>query len=181
MRRWTKLAVGAAAGVLPLLVGHAPATAATRDDSDAKAATFTSTSGATVDCGLTAAHSVNSDSGVLNVELITATSDDDPCRGGLVFSAQYVNRAGETARSNGLAEGAHRLLVTEFDAGSTAVTVDYGVTFANCTANCSHTLQTRTKVGARAGSRSALGRRPALRRRGGRARAATGYVAGRSS
>jgi len=141
VRLSTKLTVGAAAGLLPFLVGQPSAAAAFKADDDGGVVTYISTGGSRVNCSLSAAHTVDSDSGELTATLSTGTN----CRGGLQIVASYVDRHGDVVRSSASARSTQFLTLKEFNAGSTAVTVDHTVELANCASNCSHTLQTKTK------------------------------------
>jgi hypothetical protein len=140
MRLSKKLAFGAAAGVVPFLVVQTPAAAATAEDREDKVVTYTATGGATMDCALTAAHVVDTDTGDLSVVLVTAG-----CRGGLSITASYRDLSGASDLSSANTQGTEVLDMTEFNVGSTAVTVDYEVNISDCSANCDHTLQTKTK------------------------------------
>jgi hypothetical protein len=144
MRLSRKLALGAAAGVVPFLVGQSWAAAATAQDDDSiMGLSFTSTGGSTVLCNIEASHTVDSDSGLLEVALFT--DGNPPCRGALFLDVQYVNRHDEAARIHADSRGSTSQFATIEDAGSTAVTVDYSVSFDDCSANCIHNLQTKTK------------------------------------
>lgn len=67
-----------------------------------------------------------------------------PCRA-LILDIRYVNRQGGAARVFADSGGSNIQHATVRDVGSTAVTVDHSVVFDHCSANCSHTLQTKTK------------------------------------
>ena len=139
--------MGAAVGVVPFLVGQLPAAAATATDDDSITnLSFTSTDGSPVICNLFASHTVNTDfeeTGELEVQL--TTSGDALCRGHNFLDIRYVNRQGGAARVFSDSAGSNLQHATIRDVGSTAVTVDYAVLFDDCSANCSHTLQTKTK------------------------------------
>jgi hypothetical protein len=144
MRRSRNLALGAAAGVVPFLIGQSPAAAATAQDDDSITnLSFTSADDSPVSCNIFASHTVDSDLGELEVEL--TTSGDPLCRGGLFLDIRYVNRHDEAARVFASSGGSNLQHATVRDVGSTAVTVDYEVQFDDCSANCLHTLQTQTK------------------------------------
>ena len=144
MRRSRKLALGAAAGVVPFLVGQSPAAAATAQDGDSITnLSFTSTGGSTVTCNIFASHTVDLDVPELEVQL--STSGDPPCRGSLFLDIHYVNRHDEAARVFSSSGGSILQHASLRDVGSNAVTVDYNVLFDDCSANCSHDLQTKTK------------------------------------
>jgi hypothetical protein len=140
-RRSTKLVAGAAAaGLLPFLLGQSPAAAAFATESDARTVSFTANSGETVTCNIFAAHRVDTES-ALEIEFFMS---GDPCRGGLNVAFQYVDD-GETRFGGTFAANTTGYSASIPGAETTAVTVDYTLTFSNCSANCSHTFQTKTK------------------------------------
>ena len=147
MRLSRKLALGAAAGVIPFLVGQSPAGAATAQDDDSITnLSFTSADGSPVICNIFASHTVDTDfEEVGDLEVQLAMSGDSLCRGHLFLDIRYVNRQGGAARVFADSGGSNLQHATVRDVGSTAVTVDHSVLFDDCSANCSHTLQTKTK------------------------------------
>ena len=146
MRLSKKLAVGAAAGVLPFLIGQSPAGAVVKSDESEQPVSFTSTSGTTVRCRITALHTVDTDSGRLEVNLTTGTpsSDADPCRADLLVVVEYVDRNGDEVRSLADAFGTVSLRLGSFNAGSSAVNAFYSVDFTDCATSCARGLETQT-------------------------------------
>lgn len=148
MRLSRKLAVGTAVGVVPFLIGQAPAAAAFTEDADSRNETITlSTSdkaGDTVECGMFAQHTVDSDTGDLEVHL-RAGIQGGPCQGDLSLNVAYVGRNGETLGVEHYASEARTTFIKVGNAGSTAVQVYYSVLFDNCASNCDHQLETQTK------------------------------------
>jgi len=132
-----KLAVGAAAGVVPFLVGQLPAMAAVAEDSVGSGTEYTHENGDRLLCFLQARHRVDTDTGNLDVEFIT-------CRGTLDVTVRYVDVNGEalTTSTNAIGEVQR---ISLHNVGRTAVTADYRLEIADCASNCTHTLQTKTK------------------------------------
>jgi hypothetical protein len=141
-RRWV---VGATAAVLPVLAVASPAAAATATDNDAVGPfTFEASGGGSVECQFAGGHSVDSDTGELSIGW--ALGGASPCRGAMSIVVQYVDDHGDPSHADTIAVdsgGVQNFFI--YDAGSTAVTVDYRIEFAGCAAGCVQTMQTKTK------------------------------------
>jgi hypothetical protein len=139
MGRSKKLAVGAALGVIPFLVGQTPAAAAVAQDSDHRDAVYTAAGGDRVLCFIDASHEVDTGTGGLDVELSAS------CRGTLDITVRYVDENGEAITTSTTARGGNFQSISLHKVGSTAVTADYQIVIDGCASDCTHTLQTSTK------------------------------------
>jgi hypothetical protein len=139
MGRPRKLAVGAAVGAIPFLVGQAPAWAAAAQDSQSEFAVFTHVSGDRYPCTLDASHEVDTGTGGLDV-LFRAIG----CTGTLEVTVRYTDQDGD-AMTTGTTVHGDSVSINLHKVGRTAVTVDYDIAIDACTATCDHTLQTSTK------------------------------------
>jgi len=141
-RRWV---VGAAAAVLPVLAAASPAAAATASDEDAVGPfIFGAAGGGNVECQFGGGHDVDTGTGEIAIGWVLGGAS--PCRGRMSILVQYVDDHGDPSHLDTTAVdsgGVQNLFV--YDAGSTAVTVDYRIEFANCAFDCIQTMQTKTK------------------------------------
>jgi hypothetical protein len=139
MGRPRKLAVGAAVGAIPFLVGQAPAWAAVAQDAQTEFVVFTHVSGDRYPCTLDAHHEVDTGTGGLDVLLRTIG-----CTGTLGVTVRYTDQDGD-AMTTGTTVHGDSVELNLHKVGRTAVTVDYSIAIDACTATCDHELQTSTK------------------------------------
>jgi hypothetical protein len=142
MRRSSKWAVGAVAAFVPVLAGTSPAAAATASNFTFEDLVWTSTGGVENSCTISGQHSVDSDSGDLTAIFSISSGS---CFGDIFITIQYVDDHGDPARVGGASHGASSDIIFIQDAGTTAVTVDYQLNIRDCSNNCRHFLQTKTK------------------------------------
>jgi hypothetical protein len=138
-----RVAAGVVAAGVPLLALASPAAAATASDMATASVSFTPTAGGTVVCPLVSQHDVDTASGQLAVGFSVGGAAQ--CQGTLWITVHYVDTDGHAQRVGTKAGRSARQELFINDAGSTAVTADFAVTFDNCQSGCDHELQTKTK------------------------------------
>jgi hypothetical protein len=134
---------GVAAVGAPLLLLASPASAAQASDDDTASALFTNAGGGTNACAITAHHDVDTATGQLSISFVT--ENNFACNGTIVTDIHYVDRSGRAAHAGSTTRGSTEQRLDLDDAGRTAVTVDYTITFDGCVQQCTHTLRTSTK------------------------------------
>jgi hypothetical protein len=132
--------VGAALGVIPFLVGQAPAGAAVAQDSDQRTAVWTPAGGGDrVPCSINANHEVDTGTGDLDVTLSAG------CQGTLDIVVRYPGEQGEELTMSTTTHKSDFQSISLHEFVRTAVTVDYRIVIDGCVSECTHTLQTKTK------------------------------------